>query len=87
MELRSYQREAILAASKSRLVGERSGLIVLPTGAGKTLVFSTIIADTRGRALVLVHRDELVRQSVDKLIAVDASLDIGMVQGKSTGHD
>jgi ATP-dependent helicase IRC3 len=86
MRLRPYQEEAVLAVVKSRLEGERSGLLVLPTGAGKTVIFSKIIAAGRGRALVLAHRDELVRQSVDKLLAVDASLDIGIVQGKGNGH-
>jgi ATP-dependent helicase IRC3 len=80
MELRHYQREAISAVYESWLAGKRSGLVVLPTGSGKTIVFARIIADTPGRSLVLVHRDELVRQSVAKLHSVEPDLDVGIVQ-------
>jgi len=43
---------------------------VLPTGGGKTVVFSQIAHDyeQRGeRTLILAHRDELVKQAVEKL--------------------
>jgi superfamily II DNA or RNA helicase len=45
-------------------------LAVMPTGAGKTTVFSCIAesANAKGkRTLILVHRIEIVRQIVDRL--------------------
>ena len=45
-------------------------LLVLPTGCGKTIVFSKIIEDrvrAGERVLVLAHRGELLDQASDKL--------------------
>ena len=55
--------------------GNKKTLLVLPTGTGKTIVFSKLIEDCvrQGeRVLVLAHRGELLDQAADKL-------------GKSTG--
>lgn len=46
-------------------------LLVLPTGCGKTIVFSKIIEDrvrSGDRVLVLAHRGELLNQAADKLL-------------------
>ncbi len=70
MELRPYQeaaRDAVLAQWDS---GVRRTLMVLPTGTGKTIVFSKVIENVvrdGGRALVLAHRGELLDQAADKL--------------------
>jgi superfamily II DNA or RNA helicase len=45
---------------------------VLPTGTGKTIVFSKLAEDIvrlGGRALILAHRGELLQQAADKLTA------------------
>ena len=55
--LRDYQAECI---QKIEEMKEGSYLIVLPTGSGKTFVFSHI--PRHGRVLILSHRDELVHQ-------------------------
>jgi superfamily II DNA or RNA helicase len=86
VEMRPYQTEALRAIGASMAAGERRGLLVLPTGAGKTIVFATLIANTGGRSLVLVHRDELARQTVDKLLAVRPDVMPGIVQGLRNEH-
>jgi superfamily II DNA or RNA helicase len=57
--------------------------VVLPTGTGKTVVFSQLAAEVvaGGRVLVLAHRDELVRQAADKLRSVMPGLEVGIEQG------
>lgn len=70
MELRPYQQEAREAVKKEWIEGNKKTLLVLPTGCGKTIVFSKIIEDTvkeGGRDLVLAHRGELLEQAADKL--------------------
>ena len=66
MDLRPYQQSAIVAVSSGWSEWQRQ-LIVLPTGAGKTIVFSSIVADEPGRSLVIAHREELVDQAIEKL--------------------
>lgn len=64
---RWYQEEAI-AAIRNSLRENRSTLCVLPTGMGKTFLFSSICKKWQGRVLVLAHRDELITQARDALI-------------------
>ena len=69
MNLRPYQAEAVDAVFRSWGEFERI-LLVLPTGTGKTVIFSHVAARLvreGGRVLILAHRDELIRQAVDKL--------------------
>lgn len=73
MELRPYQTAAARAVWEQWEQGVRSTLMVLPTGTGKTIVFSSIIEEavrTGGRCLVLAHRAELLDQAADKLAKV-----------------
>ena len=69
-ELRPYQQEAIAAVLEARNLGRRRLLVCLPTGAGKTVIFSNLIKILRRPALVLAHRSELIDQAVDKIQAV-----------------
>lgn len=70
LTLRHYQQTAVDGIRESFRTGRKAPLLVLPTGGGKTIVFSYIAANAsaRGkRVLVLVHRIELMRQTSDKL--------------------
>jgi superfamily II DNA or RNA helicase len=63
-------------------------VLSLPTGAGKTVIFSQRIAERQQRALVLVHRDELITQTLDKLsmVARGTALRIGVVKAERDEH-
>lgn len=66
MELRPYQREAVLAARTAWGEGTKSVLWSMATGTGKTVTFSAEISRTLQngeRALVIAHRDELLEQA------------------------
>ena len=70
MDLRPYQREAEAAILGEWDAGILRTLLVLPTGCGKTIVFSKVIEDrvrAGDRVLVLAHRGELLEQAADKL--------------------
>lgn len=60
--LRPYQQSARDAIHTSWQSGHRNVLAVLPTGAGKTVLFSHIIAEARAAAVAVAHRAELVSQ-------------------------
>ena len=78
LTLRPYQQEAITAIERSLERGVRRPLIVLPTGCGKTLAFAALIARRGGSALVLAHRDELLRQAAAKIALADPTLGLGV---------
>jgi superfamily II DNA or RNA helicase len=68
--LRPYQIEAITAIDDAIAADDRHPLIVLPTGAGKTVVFGEWLRRRGGRALILAHRDELIDQAYRKVLDV-----------------
>jgi superfamily II DNA or RNA helicase len=70
MELRPYQQAAKAAVLDEWDRGVDKTLLVLPTGTGKTIVFSSITEEAvkrGGRVLILAHRGELLEQAADKL--------------------
>jgi superfamily II DNA or RNA helicase len=71
MILYPFQREAKEAVLRHWESGNRAALISMPTGSGKTIVFSDILqsslSGTKDKGLILVHRDELLRQAAEKL--------------------
>lgn len=70
VELRPYQQEAKDAVFTEWGKGHRRTLLVLPTGTGKTVVFSKVAEDcvrNGERVLILAHRGELLEQAADKL--------------------
>lgn len=94
IKLRDYQREAIDAVFAAWSGGMRRPAIVLPTGAGKTVVFSALVREWRelnddhapqdraSRVMILAHRDELVDQAIAKLRAVMPGVNVGKVKAQ-----
>jgi DNA repair protein RadD len=62
MTLRPYQDEAVQAAVRAK-----NGIIVLPTGSGKSLVIAGIVNATAGRTLVLQPSKEILESNYDKI--------------------
>jgi superfamily II DNA or RNA helicase len=88
---RPYQRDAITALRDGWATGHNRLAVVLPTGAGKTVVFSHLahqmLDSLNGRrALVIAHREELIEQAASKLLAVDPMLRVGIVKAQRDNH-
>lgn len=64
--LRPYQEEAVAATLNHFRKLREPAVIVLPTGAGKSLVIAELAKIARGRVLVLTHVKELVEQNSEK---------------------
>ncbi len=84
IELRPYQTESINRILASYEQNKHSSeLLVLPTGSGKTVIFSQIIHHLSEKygvnALVIAHRDEILDQSADKYRMVKPDAIIGKV--------
>lgn len=95
IKLRDYQRAAIDAVFAAWAGGMQRPAIVLPTGAGKTVVFASLIKEFRARVfgaaapnstgsrvIVLAHRDELVDQAIAKIRAIAPDLKVGKVKAQ-----
>jgi len=67
MTMRPYQEAAVEGAFRAWEESD-STLIVLPTGLGKTVVFSEIVRRMQPkRAIVIAHREELIFQAAEKI--------------------
>lgn len=80
MKLYPHQQKAKRAVFAALKRDVRRQLIVLPTGGGKTVVFSHVIKSLPGRTLVLAHRDELLTQAHDTIKAVMPRASVGFVR-------
>lgn len=85
--LRPYQQEAVSATLRHFRKSRAPAIIVLPTGAGKSLVIAELARLARGRVLVLAHVKELVEQNHSKYIGYNLAAGIysaGLNQKDST---
>ena len=64
--LRDYQQQAVTAVIQYFRRLSDPAVLVLPTGAGKSLVIAELARLARGRVLVLTHVKELVSQNQQK---------------------
>jgi DNA repair protein RadD len=78
VNLRPYQLDISAVFERHVERGDRSILLVAPTGAGKTVIAAAIIAATLRRVLVVAHRREIVNQTSAKLTA--RSVPHGIIQ-------
>jgi len=75
-KLRSYQQKAVDSTISYFKKKREPALIVLPTGAGKSLVIAELAKLAKGRVLILAHVKELVEQNYLKFKSYD--LDAGI---------
>lgn len=83
--LRPYQTEALEAVLSSESKGINKQLIVLPTGAGKTVIFShlPIIRKESTPMLVIAHRAELLHQAKNKIQQMNPDLIVEIEQAQN----
>jgi superfamily II DNA or RNA helicase len=86
MKMRRYQEAAVRAVLEEKANGANRASLVLPTGAGKTVVFAEIIRrvideNPLARALVIAHRGELLDQAAEKIRLI-TGLDVGTVKAE-----
>lgn len=84
-DLRPYQITAKEAVLNEWRKGNRKTLLVLPTGSGKTIIFSSIVEEQvreGKRVLILAHRDVLIEQAAEKL-KMTSNLKCVFEKGKS----
>lgn len=86
MKLRKYQADLMQATRNAMSAGYKRPIVVLPCGGGKTVMFAYMASEhvaRGGTVLFLVHRRELIAQTLDTFARVGIPLDgvhVGMVQ-------
>jgi DNA repair protein RadD len=83
MKPRPYQAEAVAALNQALRERDDNPCIVLPTGAGKSLVIAWTIQQWRTyvphfRIIVLAHRSELIEQNAAELATVAPDAEYGI---------
>lgn len=84
LKLRDYQEDSIAALMEATDRGVIRPAVVLPTGAGKTIIFSEFarrLHEAGRRPLIAVHGDQLVKQNASKVRAMTPGASVGIVQG------
>ena len=86
--LRPYQQEAVERTLKHFRRSREPALVVLPTGAGKSLVIAELARIAKGRVLVLAHVKELVEQNYQKFkdLGEDAGIYSAGLGKKESNH-
>ncbi|MCL1144054.1 DEAD/DEAH box helicase [Shewanella gaetbuli] len=88
MQLRDYQQDSVNAAIRHFKHSNETAVIVLPTGAGKSIVIAELARIANGNVLVLTHVKELVSQNAEKvgLLTTEANIySAGLNQKKANG--
>jgi DNA repair protein RadD len=67
IQLRDYQQDAVDATINHFKRSNDSAVLVLPTGAGKSIVIAELARIAKGHILVLTHVKELVAQNAEKV--------------------
>jgi len=79
--VRNYQKE-LIEQILTQWASYKRVLLQVPTGGGKTIIFATIARELALRnypVLVLVHREELLLQAVEKLSAI-IGIPVGIIK-------
>lgn len=88
--LRKYQADGITQIRALVRVGKKRILVVAATGAGKTVVFCVIAVShiaRGGRVLIVVHRAELIDQTVAQLHRMGIERVGVIAAGRDAHHD
>jgi len=81
IKLRDYQTEAIDKTFRHIVTGGDRGLWVMPTGCGKTVIFTELLRQLAVPTIILVHRDELVKQTGETIKAIAPKMQTTVVKG------
>ncbi len=81
LEPNALQRQALNALDLYRRMGWKKGVVVLPTGTGKTYLSALDSQKVTGKILFIVHRIDILAQSREAFKAVYPTEIVGMLTG------
>jgi ATP-dependent helicase IRC3 len=87
VQLREYQKEAVKSVVKEFQQGSTSQLIVLPTGAGKSIIVAAVAHHFKKKTLIIAHRQELITQMKEKILLYWPEANIGICKAAQNEID
>jgi superfamily II DNA or RNA helicase len=82
-QLRDYQEEVVRAYTKATMEqGLSGGLVNLPCGYGKTTVALNIVSVMGKKTLIIVHKEFLLNQWIERIQQYLPSARVGRIQGQ-----
>jgi len=88
MKMRQYQKDAANSLYREWWKGNKYPILSLPTGTGKTICMSNVSkheVEKGNRVCMIIDREELLQQFVDKLRR-STGLECGIERGDSSAH-
>ena len=84
--LREYQ-EKIVTKYIDYVGTSGGGLLEIDTGMGKTVMAINIISKLKKKTIIIVHKEFLMNQWIERLNEFLPHISIGKIQGKNIDHD
>jgi superfamily II DNA or RNA helicase len=81
------QQEALQALDFYRNKGWKKGVVILPTGTGKTILSALDAKRIKGRVLFLVHRLDILKQSISAYKKVWPKMRGGILTGEARENE
>lgn len=81
--LRDYQQDCISTILTKQFEGVTRQLIEMPTGSGKTMTFVNLIPEVNRRTVIMVHRDELVGQTMRQIANILPDMTVSVCKAES----
>lgn len=85
--LRDYQKEAVKKGVDHLLSGKKPGVIIVPSGGGKSLIIANIAKSLKGHTLLLQPTKEILQQNYDKLMSYNINIDVGIYSASFSKKD
>lgn len=83
----ALQQEALQALEFYRAKGWRKGVVILPTGTGKTILSAIDAKRFGGKVLFLVHRLDILKQSIAAYQRVWPQMRVGILTGEAKENE
>lgn len=83
----NYLQEQVLdALDYYRKVGHKKGVVILPTGTGKTYLSAFDTLNAQGRILFIVHKLDILSQSRESYEKIYTTAKLGLLTGDAREH-
>lgn len=86
-ELRDYQKEIVNVYLNHVKSGMGGGILEVPCGRGKTVMGLNILSILKRKTLIIVHKEFLMNQWIDRISDFLPTAKVGKIQGKTFDID